>query len=126
MLSDVSFSSSLAELQPITLTVVNKTEDEWLWDELIKEHHYLGFKAMIGQYIKYLAWPEDRPLAALSFNRATLRVGVRDSYIGWNEEGRKEYLKNVVFNHRDLIMPWLKVKNMASHILGLSLRSLKC
>ncbi|MDR1297430.1 MAG: DUF4338 domain-containing protein [Deltaproteobacteria bacterium] len=64
MLPDDSFSSSLAELQPITLAVVNKTEDECLWDELIKKHHYPGFKAMIGQYIKCLAWSEDRPLAA--------------------------------------------------------------
>ena len=126
MFSDeLTITGSLAELQPITIEVVNKTEAEQLWDGFIRQHHYLGFNTMIGQYIKYLVWSEDRPLAALSFNRAALRVGVRDNYIGWNEEGRKKYLKFVVSNHRYLILPWVKVKNLASHILGLCLRRLK-
>jgi hypothetical protein len=114
----------LAEFQPVILNVVNKSESERLWDDLVREYHYLGFKAMIGQYIKYLAWSKDRPLAALSFNRAALRVAARESYIGWNEEGRKEYLKYVVSNHRYLVLPWVNIKNLASHILGLCLRRL--
>jgi hypothetical protein len=99
--------------------VVNKTEFERLWDEFIRRYHYLGFKTIIGQHVKYLAWFEDLPLPALSHDRTALHVEARDSDIGWNEDGRKEYLKYVVSNHRYLILPWVKVKNMVLHILGL-------
>jgi hypothetical protein len=67
----------------------------------------------------------DTPLAALSFNRATLRVGVRDDYIGWNEDGRKQFLDNVICNHRFLIFPWVRVQNLASHVLAKSLNQIQ-
>jgi hypothetical protein len=79
---------------------------------------------MIGQSVKYLILKGEIPLAALSFNRATLHVGVRDAYIGWTNEGRKWNLKYVVANHQYLILPWIKVKNLASHVLVSCLRKL--
>jgi hypothetical protein len=110
---------------PLTIKIVTKTEFEPLWDEIIREYHYLGFYKMIGQSIKYLVWSEERPVAALSFKRATLRTGVRDAFIGWNEEGRRQNLNLVVCNNRFLILPWVRVTNLASHILALSLRALR-
>jgi SRSO17 transposase len=117
-------NGSVEELGPLTIVIVNKTELEPLWNEMIRKHHYLGFGKMIGQSIKYLILVGKIPLAALSFNRAMLHVGVRDAYIGWTNEGRKQNLKYVVANHRYLILPWVKVKNLASHILGACLRKL--
>jgi hypothetical protein len=67
----------------------------------------------------------ERPIAALSYNRASLRVGARDTYIGWTDESRQQYLSHVICNHRFLISPWIKVKNLASHILAQSLRSIR-
>jgi SRSO17 transposase len=115
---------NVKELGQLTTVIVNKTEFEPLWDEMIREYHYLGFGKMIGQSIKYLIFNGEVPLAALSFNRATLHIGVRDAFIGWTNEGRKQNLKYVVANHRYLILPWVKVQNLASHILGLCLRRL--
>jgi SRSO17 transposase len=116
---------SVQDLYPISLSIVDKTELEPLWDDMVRQHHYLGFGKMIGQRIKYLAEANGRPIAALSYNRGALRVGVRDAYIGWNEECRKQYLDRIVCNHRFLILPWIRVKNLASHVLALSLRRLR-
>ncbi|MDR0571425.1 MAG: IS701 family transposase [Rickettsiales bacterium] len=123
-LVESSVIGSVEELGKLTTVIVNKTEMEPLWDEIIRKYHYLGFGKMIGQSIKYLILDGEHPLAALSFNRATLHVGSRDAYIGWTNEGRKQYLKYVVANHRYLILPWVKVKNLASHVLGSCLRRL--
>jgi SRSO17 transposase len=116
---------SVEDYFPITLKVVNKTDLEPLWDESIRNYHYLGFRKMIGPSIKYLAWAADNPVAALSYNRASLRVGVRDAYIGWSEEGRHQLLENIICNHRYLIFPWVNVRNLASCVLAESLRSVR-
>jgi SRSO17 transposase len=80
---------------------------------------------MIGQNIKYLVLASERPIAALIYNRAALRVGVRDDYIGWTEEIRRQNIKYIVNNNRFLILPWVKVKNLASHILSQSLTMIR-
>jgi hypothetical protein len=91
---------------------------------MIRKHHYLGFGKMIGQNINYLILVGENPLAALIFIRPALHVGVRDADIGWTNEGRKENLKYVIANYRYLILPCVKVKNLASYILGSCLRKL--
>lgn len=116
---------SMRDYPQTSIEIANATDLEPLWDEMIRRFHYLGFGKMIGQRIKYIVREGERPVAALSYNRAALRVGVRDTYIGWTDEGRRQNLKYVVSNHRYLILPWVRVKNLASHILGLSLRRLK-
>jgi SRSO17 transposase len=116
---------SVEEYGPITMEVVNKTRLEALWDDLIRKHHYLGFGKMIGQNVKYLAMASGRPVAALSYNRASLRVWARDVYIGWTDEERRRDLGRVVCNNRFLVMPWARIKNLASHVLALSLRAIR-
>ncbi|MDR1051159.1 MAG: DUF4338 domain-containing protein, partial [Deltaproteobacteria bacterium] len=53
---------------PVTITIANKTDSEALWDQMVRQYHYLGFGKMIGQHVKYLAYVGSRPVAALSFN----------------------------------------------------------
>jgi hypothetical protein len=67
-------TGSLKEFQPITIHLVNHTDLESVWDYLVRTYHYLGFNRMIGPGVKYLACHGDTPLAALSYNRAALRV----------------------------------------------------
>ncbi|MDR1297486.1 MAG: DUF4338 domain-containing protein [Deltaproteobacteria bacterium] len=109
---------------PVTITIANKTDSEVLCDQKVRQYYYLGFGKMIGQHVKYLSCVGSKPVAALSFNRAALHVGVRDAYIGWTDEGRRQNLKFIVSNHRFLILPWVNVKNLASHLLGRCLRML--
>lgn len=118
-------TNKLRDLQPIRVLLVKGSALERLWDQLVREHHYLGYTKMYGPRLKYLALYQDRPLAAISYNRATLKVGVRDRYIGWDDILKQQHLKRVVCNNRFLILPWVHVPNLASHVLSLTLKQLR-
>lgn len=104
--------------------LVNGTEDEETWNHMVRTWYYFGYDNMIGPRLKYLVLYLDMPIAAISFNRASLRVGVRDVWLGWDEDGRRGLLSHVVNNSRFLILPWIRIKNLASHLLSQSLRLL--
>ena len=117
-------TGSASEYQPLKYVMVNGRSEEWLWDEMVRRWHYLGYKKMIGQRTKYLVYWQEMPIGAISFNRASLHVGVRDRWLEWDEETRRNLLPHVVNNNRFLILPWIRVKNLASHILSQSIRLL--
>ncbi len=110
---------------PLEVVIVNKSDLEPLWDYMVRNYHYLGYVNMIGPRIKYLVFYQGRPIAALSYNRASFKVGVRDAYIGWSTEQKNHCLKHVVSNNRFLILPWVKIKYLASHLLSRTLKMLK-
>ena len=116
----ITYECTLQDLKPIHLNLVNGTEDEALWDQLVREHHYLGYKKMFGPRVKYLAKAGENPIAAISYIRAVLRVAARDCFVGWNEVLKSQYLHQVLCQNRFLILPWVKVKNLASYLLAKS------
>lgn len=118
-------TGAVGEYLPLAIAIVNKGELEPLWDYMVSKYHYLGYDTMIGPRIKYLVTYNSIPIAALSYNRAALKVGVRDSFIGYDEDGKKAFLKNIVNNNRFLILPWVKIKNLASYLLSQTLKRLK-
>ena len=89
-------TGSVSEYQPLKYVMVNGRSEEWLWDEMVRRWHYLGFKKMIGQRIKYLVYWQNIPIGAISFNRASLHVGVRDRWLEWDEQTRRKLLPNVI------------------------------
>ncbi len=109
----------------LKIELVSRTELEALWDQLVKAYHYLGYNKTIGPRVKYLVWFNERPIAAISYTQASYKLGVRDSFLDWSEEERKQYLPHVLNNNRFLILPWVHVKNLASHIIALSIKHLK-
>jgi SRSO17 transposase len=115
----------LKDYQPLVFLMVNGTNEENIWDQMVCTWHYLGYENMIGPRLKYLVLFRDNPIAAISFNRAALRVGVRDAYLRWSDSCRHDLLPHVVNNNRFLILPWVRIKNLASHILAKSLHRLK-
>ena len=115
----------LRDFRPLTFILVNGRPEEELWNEAVRTWHYLGYRKMIGPRVKYLVTAGDRPIAAISFNRASLHVEARDKWLGWNEDGRRMLLRHVVSNNRFLILPGVRIKNLASHVLSQSLRLLK-
>ena len=117
-------AGGLKEFQPITIHLVNRTDLEPVWDQMVGAYHYLGLNQMIGPRIKYLACYGDAPIAALSYNRAALKVGARDRYLGWDEEQRLKLLPHVVNNNRFLILPWVHIRYLASHLLSRTLKLL--
>lgn len=114
----------LKDFKPLVIQLVNKTELEPVWDYMVRNYHYLGYETMIGPRIKYMALHHGRPIAAISFNRAALTIGVRDKYLDWTREQKYKLLSHVINNNRFLILPWVKIRYLASHLLARSLKLL--
>lgn len=76
-------------LPAIELHMASQSNLEIVWDELVRRNHYLGYQRLLGHRLKYLAFMEERPVAALSFSAPALKLRVRDKYIGWSAEQRK-------------------------------------
>jgi SRSO17 transposase len=108
----------------ITVEVASRSPLEPLWDRLVRGYHYLGYRKLLGHRLKYLALLEGRPVAALAFSAPARVLRVRDRWIGWSPAQRKAHLDRVVNNSRFLILPWVAVKNLASHVLAHALARL--
>ncbi len=121
----IPLRGELSLLPPVTVEVVSQTAREPLWDELVRRHHYLGYQRLLGRRLKYLAFIEKHPVAALSFSAPALRLGVRDRYIGWSDEQRERLLDRIVGNSRFIIFPWVEVPHLASQVLSRALRRLQ-
>ena len=111
-------ASALKELQPIELQPVRRTGDEPLFNSLMEQYHYLKYEQPVGEHAKYLAWAQSRPIACLAWSSAPRHLGSRDRYIGWNAETRRRNIHFIAYNTRFLILPWVRVPHLASHILG--------
>lgn len=58
------------------------------------------------------------------FGAAAWQVAQRDRFIGWPAAQRARGLAGVVNQQRFLILPWVRVPHLASHLLALALRRL--
>lgn len=113
----------LKELTPLRLEVVSGKASLGEFKSLLAQYHYLGFDRFIGERMAYMAYSRDRaPLACLLFGAAAWSCRDRDIYLGWNKEQRGRNLCLVADNSRFLIMPWVRVEHLASHILALAAR----
>ena len=110
------------ELFPIHLTQVRRTRLEKLFNSLISEHHYLGYTQPVGEHLKYIAFSNDRPIACLAWSSAPWYIGARDRFIGWSSETRQKNLYLIINNTRFLVLPWVEVSHLASHLLALNRR----
>jgi SRSO17 transposase len=125
ILNQEPITGTVRDLLRLRVIKVNHTQWEETWDYMVREYHYLGYQKMIGPRVKYLVFTEDRPIAALSYNQASLKLSVRETYVGWSMPEMKGFLPHLVNNNRFLILPWVKVKNLASHLLSRSLKMLR-
>ena len=104
---------------------VDETKWEVFWDELVNEHHYLGYTGQMGARIKYIITLGKQIVGAISFCSGAYKLGPRDDYIGWDRDTRLSRLQHVLSNNRFLILPWIRIRNLASHILSKVLRQLR-
>ena len=109
---------ALKELGPIEIQQVRRTADEPLFNSLMEQHHYLSYEQPVGEHLKYLVWAQGRPIACLAWSSAPRHLGSRDRYIGWSAEARRRNIRFIAYNTRFLILPWVRVPHLASHILG--------
>lgn len=108
----------LSEIRPLQILQVRRTEDEALFDSLIEEHHYLGYTRPVGEHLKYLITALDRPIACMAWSSAPRHLGPRDRFIGWSGEARRRNIRYLAYNTRFLILPWVEVAHLASHLLA--------
>ncbi len=96
-----------------------------LWNEYVARYHYLGYKTLVGAQMRYAVHASDgTPLAMLGFSTAAWTLAPRDRFIGWSRRHREKNLPLVVDNPRFLILPWIRIPNLGSHILALVRRQL--
>src|SRR5947208_14452908 len=118
LLDTTPIAVALKELRPIELQQVRRTGDEPLFNSLMEQHHYLQYEQPVGEHLKYVAWAQGRPIACLAWSSAPRHLRSRDHYIGWSAEARRRNIRFIAYNTRFLILPWIQVPHLASHILG--------
>lgn len=98
--------------------VVRRTPEDALVNGLIEQHHYLGYTAPVGEVVKYLVSASGRPIGCMVWSSAPRHLGPRDRHIGWSAEARKQNIRHLAYQTRFLILPWVRVPHLASHLLG--------
>jgi len=117
-------TESLAALGPLTFRQVRRTPEERRFNALMETHHYLGYTHPVGEHLKFMVYAGERPVALFAWSSAPRHLGPRDRYIGWSQIERKTNIRFVAYNSRYLILPWVTVPHLASHLLGRMVRML--
>ena len=117
-------NTKLKKIMPIEFLQVRRSEREKLFNSLISRYHYLGYTQPVGEHLKYIVYAGERPLACLAYSSAPRHIGPRDAFIGWDQKIRKKNISLICYNMRFLILPWVKVPYLASHILARAARIL--
>jgi hypothetical protein len=116
---------ALADVAPVALGLVANGEERALWRELVDRYHYLGHKVAFGAHLRYLVWigkPTREVAGCIQFSSAARWLQARDRFIGWDDLTRQKNLPRVINNSRFLVLPWLSIKGLASHVLALAAR----
>jgi len=115
---------ALADLGAMELVQVRRTAHEPLFNALLAAHHYLGYTQPVGAHLKYVVYAGERPLALFAWSSAPRHLAPRDRFIGWSVHARRHNIRFVAYNTRFLILPWVAVEHLASHLLARMTRRL--
>jgi len=112
----------LAELGPIEIRQVRRTAAEPLFGRLMQAHHYLGYTQPVGEQLKYVYYARGQPVACMAWSSSPRHLGARDRFIGWSAAQRRANIHLLAYNTRFLILPWVRVPHLASHLLARTAR----
>jgi len=115
---------TLGQFPLVDLRMIRRTQEEPLWNYLIYKYHYKSFRIIVGAHLKYMAYLDDRPIACLAWSSSVFRIQERDLFIGWDTQSRSRNIGHLANNSRFLILPWVRIKFLASHLLSRSARVL--
>lgn len=116
---------ALQSVGPIGLNLVDSLEKRRRVTQLLERYHYRGYNGAVGENVQYLATDaKGRELAVMVFGAAAWKVAARDQFIGWSVEQRRTLLRLVANQQRFLILPWVRVPHLASHLLAQATRRL--
>ena len=111
-------NTSLSKIKPLQILQVRRTPYEKLYNSLIQQFHYLKYSQPVGEHLKYVIFSNKRPIACFAFSSAPRHIGSRDKFIGWSPSARKKNIHLIAYNTRFLILPWIHVPYLASHLLS--------
>jgi len=109
---------SVKQLGPLVVQQARRSAQEQLFNSLIQSYHYLGYTQPVGEHLKYIVYAGSRPIACFAWSSAPRHIGSRDRFIGWDKLQRKQNIHFMAYNSRFLVLPWVEVKYLASHLLG--------
>ena len=108
----------MASLEPLEIRLVRRAQGESLFAHLLERYHYLGYSRPVGEHLKYLILSKDRPIACLAWGSAPRQLNLRDEFLGAPKASYRHNLHLIAYNSRYLIVPWVRVPHLASHLLG--------
>jgi len=111
-------NTKLKKIIPLKFFQVRRSSKEKLFNSLIDQYHYLGYTQPVGEHLKYMVFAGKNPVACLAYSSAPRHIGPRDGFIGWDQKTRKKNIHLICYNMRFLILPWVHVPYLASHILA--------
>jgi hypothetical protein len=120
-------TAAIADLLPLEVQELSQQpEGLGLYEWLLHRYHYLSYTSSVGLNLKYLVRDRrGRPLSCLLFGSAAWKCAVRDQFIGWSRPEREAHLQEITNNARFVLLPWVKVSSLASHVLGQVLKRLR-
>lgn len=117
---ETPITGGLKDLRPLRVEIVSSKDKLAEFKSYIDQYHYLAFDRYIGEHMAYMVYSRDGiPLSCLLFGSAAWSCRDRDIYIGWGKEQRRYNLNHLTNNVRYLVLPWVRVPHLASHILSL-------
>ena len=108
----------VAEIQPLEFHSVRRTPEESLFNSLLEQYHYLRYKQPVGEHLKFLVYAGARPIACFAWSSSAHYLGCRDRFLGWSDEARRKNIHLLAYNPRFLLLPWVRVRYLASHLLA--------
>jgi len=117
-----SLEGKLSDFKDITLALAASKIDQARWNDLVGKYHYQGYTRIVGRSIKYIACCEGVPVACLGWGSAAWSLDPRDKYIGWDKATKDKNLHFIANNIRFLILPGIKIKYLASHLLSKNIK----
>ncbi|MFI4939886.1 MAG: DUF4338 domain-containing protein [Burkholderiales bacterium] len=108
----------VGDFEPIMLELVQSEQQRLLFRELVGRYHYLGHAVPFGAHLRYLFYSGKQVLGCMQFSSPAWRMAARERWIGWDEQTRRSNLQRVVNQSRFLILPWVRIANLASVVLS--------
>jgi Domain of unknown function (DUF4338) len=119
-----TIEGTVGEYEPLELVLVQGEAERRAWRAQVERYHYLGCRVPFGAQLRYWVRSGDRELACVLWNSPAWKMQARDAWIGWSQAQRERHLQRIVNNGRFLILPWVRIKELASRILALSARQM--
>ena len=121
-LPPTSLEGKLSDFKEITLALAASRREQVRWNNLVGKYHYQGYRRIVGRSIKYIAYYGDVPVACLGWGSAAWSLDPGDKYIGWDKATKDRNLHFIANNIRFLILPGIKIKYLASHLLSKNIK----